>query len=52
MQYENNTLRLRDVRDEIIKIRNNKMPNWRDVTSYGCAGSFFKNIIIKIAVKR
>jgi UDP-N-acetylmuramate dehydrogenase len=33
-----------DVRNEIVKIRSTKFPNWREV---GTAGSFFKNPIIK-----
>jgi UDP-N-acetylmuramate dehydrogenase len=34
------------IRNIIINIRNNKMPNWRDEKSQGTAGSFFKNIIV------
>lgn len=40
---ENKNISLGEIRNEIIKIRSTKFPNWREV---GTAGSFFKNPII------
>ncbi len=44
---ESKTLSITDVRNEIIKIRSTKFPDWKQV---GTAGSFFKNPIIENSI--
>ena len=39
---------LKNIADTVIAVRNSKLPNIREV---GCAGSFFKNPIVDVAVR-
>lgn len=44
LQKQDAPLSLRRVADAVVAVRNSKLP---DVRQYGCAGSFFKNPIVK-----
>lgn len=44
LQKQDAPLSLRRVADAVVAVRNSKLP---DIRKYGCAGSFFKNPIVK-----
>lgn len=46
LAFEGKVPTLREIREEVVKIRAGKFPDWRSV---GTAGSFFKNPIITVA---